>query len=94
MLRVRVEIVPWGMESMRLPLTTVEVTNDGTGPRDEKGHMTHGNYDVCWTGGNRRQHVGRIENFERSGENRRRDVLAAEALNLVAQVVDPAGETA
>lgn len=92
MLRVKVEVVPFGIESLTKALTTVVVANDGTGPHDEAGHMTHGNYDV-YTEDDRtgRQHIGRIEGFERTGPDRRRDALAAAALELVSvEVTDSA----
>lgn len=56
MLRITVEIVPFGSEGSKRKLAEVEVVNDGTGDK----HL--GNYDVRWNGIN----VGRVEDHWRA----------------------------
>lgn len=81
MLEVKVEIVPWGMESKRYSLTHLYIGNDGTGTRET------GNYDVYtedprgkdYPREGRPGYVGHLEGVTRT---KGRDFLAQEALEL------------
>jgi hypothetical protein len=74
-LRVKIELVPHGIEDAKRTLTEVCIVNDGTGDADV------GNYDI-YLDDVRDGWIGRIENFPRYGEQRSRDRLAALALDL------------
>ena len=82
MLRVRVEIVPHGIESAAEVLEERFIGNDGTGGHDI------GSYDIYdedprgkpYPRNERTGWLGRIENIRRGPEHRRR--LAAEALEM------------
>ena len=83
MLRVTVEVVPFGIEQAAETIDTIYVGNDGTGGPEV------GNYDVYTRdprgGPHPRQDrpgwAGRIENLPRGKSHRL--TLAAKALNLV-----------
>lgn len=84
LLRVKVELVPHGIEEAATTLTEVCIGNDGT------GGPAIGNYDVYLGDPRARAYprklragwVGRIENFPRHMEGRDRDRLAELALHL------------
>lgn len=82
MLRVTVEVVPFGIEAAAETLDTIYIANDGTGTPEI------GNYDVYtedprggpYPRAERPGWVGRIENLQRGKSHRL--TLAARAVNL------------
>lgn len=60
MLRVTIELVPWGLESQKRVLATAEIINDGSGTR------TRGNYVFrLFDRAGRLWKSGRVEGFPR-----------------------------
>lgn len=83
MLRVKLEVVPFGQEGLASTLTELFIGNDGTGTK-EVGH-----YDVYTSDPRKKPYprnerdgwIGRIENFNREDG---RDALTAKAFALAA----------
>lgn len=84
MLHIKVDVVRWGVESMRETVAEVFIDNDGTGSR------TVGNYDVYVEDPRGKAHprderegwVGRIEGFPRDPGQSHAAALSSEALKL------------
>ena len=59
MIRVTVEMVPFGVEELATKLAILFIANDGSGSR------TRGNYNYSISTGKKTWRKGRIENFPR-----------------------------